>query len=235
MLAKKKKLSKKQIKEDKLVTYYTKILDLTEDYKQQLLIAAGVIVVIIAAIYIYNNKQEENQIAASTELSKILPIYEQKNYQQAISGQPGTSVTGLETLVDNYGSSEAGEVAKIYLGNSNYYLGNYQQALDHYGDYSGDLIEFKAASLAGQAACYYSLGNYEEAAKFYKKAANVSKINALNPSYLLSSGKMFILSGDLEEAEEIFKSIKEDYKKSTEASEIDRYIAEVKLKMESGF
>lgn len=230
MLAKKKKLSKKQIQEDSLVKYYTKVIELFEEYKQQFMIAGAVIVIIIAAIYIYNNKMEENQIAATTELSRVLPIYEQKNYQEAIDGQPGTSAIGLKTIVEDYGSSQAGEVAKIYLGNASYYLGNYDEALEYYSDYSGDQSEFKAAALAGQAACYSSKGDYEEAASKYEKAAGITKFNANNPSYLLQAGNMYLKTGAVESAKKVFNIIKNDYKTSTEARNIDRYLSEVELK-----
>jgi len=230
VLAKKKKLSKKQIKEDSLVKYYSKSLELFEEYKQQFMIAGAVIVIIIAAIYIYNNKMEENQISATTELSRVLPIYEQKNYLEAIEGQPGTSSIGLKTIVEEYGSSQAGEVAKIYLGNANYYLGNYDEALEYYSDYSGDQKEFKAAALAGQAACYVSKEEYGNAASTYEKAAGVSEFNANNPSYLLQAGNMYLKINDLQSAKKLFAKIKQDYKTSTEARNIDRYLMEVEIK-----
>jgi len=50
VLAKKKKLGKKNIKEDKLVTYYSKSLEYFELYRNQILIGAAAVAVIIAAI-----------------------------------------------------------------------------------------------------------------------------------------------------------------------------------------
>ena len=102
MLAKKKKLSKKQIKEDKLVTSYVKVVKFFEDYQQKIYIAAGAIAVIVVAIILYINKKEEDNIAATTELARVITIYESGAYQEAIDGRPGTNITGLQYIVDEW-------------------------------------------------------------------------------------------------------------------------------------
>ena len=59
MLQKKKKLSRKEIKEDKLVSTYYKTVGLYEENKSRILLYAGALVVLAAAIIFYiNNKKE---------------------------------------------------------------------------------------------------------------------------------------------------------------------------------
>jgi len=229
VLAKKKKITKKQMKEDKLVTVYTKVLEQFEAYQKQVFIAVGIIVVIVAGAYIYSIKQEENKEKATAELAKILPSIEQKQFQQAIDGQPGTGIVGLKKLVEDYGGTDPGETAKLMLANAEFYLGNYDEALKYYESYSGNIRDMKAAALAGQAACYENRGEYEKAASLFEKAANVFKENANNPGYLVSAGKNYLKTGNADAAKKSFEKVKTEYESTAEAKKIDRYLAEVKL------
>lgn len=230
MLAKRKKISKKEIKEDKLITYYSKALEFVETYSKQLIIGIGVLAVIVAGTVIYQNKITSDNIAATTALSKIIPNYEQKNYQSAIEGQPGTDLIGLKSIADNYGSSEQGEVAKLYLGNSYYYSGKYDEALKVYGDISGSQPSLSAAAFAGQGACFEAKNDYEQAAKEYEKAAHVYKFNALNSSYLLHSGIDYIKAKNYNAAKTVLNLVKKEYKTSQEAKDVDKYLDVVELK-----
>ncbi|MCO6472169.1 MAG: tetratricopeptide repeat protein [Melioribacteraceae bacterium] len=227
MLAKKKKLTKKQIKEDKLVTYYNKALEFFDDFKQQISIAAIAIAVIVVAIIVYNNKVESDNLAATTELSRVMPFYERGNYRQAIDGQPGTNNIGLFKIVDEYGSSEQGEVAKIYLANSYYYLGKIDSALTFYSDFGGSNKMFKATALAGEAACYHNMGEFEKAASKFESAAGIDKFNALNADYLLNAGLSYVEAGQKEDAKTVFEKLGEEYPNSAPGRDIGRYLVMV--------
>ncbi len=229
MLTKKKKLSKKQIKEDKLVTFYTQVLEKFEEYQKQVFIAAGIIVVIVAGIYIYSIKAEESEAKATAELAKVLPAIEQKQYQQAIDGQPGTGVIGLKKLVEDYSGTESGEAAKLMLANAEFYLGNYDEALKYYESYSGEIREMRAAAIAGQAACYEEKGEYEKAGNLFEKAANVFKLNANNPSYLVSAGRNYLKVNNFDNARKVFETVKNEYENSNEARNIERYLSKVEI------
>lgn len=230
MLAKKKKLSKKKIKEDKLITYYSKSLEFVETYSKQLIIGIVILVVIVAGTIIYQNKITSNNLAATAALSKIIPKYEQKNFQTAIKGQPGTDLIGLKSIVDNYGSSEQGEVAKLYLGNSYYYTGKYDKALKVYNDISGSQPSLSAAAIAGQGACLEAKNNFAQAAKEYEKAAHVYKFDALNSSYLFHAGIDYIKARNYNTAKTVLNLVKKKYKTSEEAREVDKYLALIELK-----
>ncbi|MCH9030108.1 MAG: hypothetical protein IH819_10980, partial [Bacteroidetes bacterium] len=137
MITKKKKLSKKEIKEDKLVSFMFRIEHFYEKYKSKLMLYGGILVVAIAAAYFYINKQDELNNRASLELSRVMNIFDSGSYLEAIEGRQGTNIIGLKRIVEEYGSTENGETAKIYLANAYSYLGNYEKAFKYYEDYSG--------------------------------------------------------------------------------------------------
>ena len=76
MITKKKKLSKKEIKEDKLVSFMFRIEHFYEKYKSKLMLYGGILVVAIAAAYFYINKQDELNNRASLELSRVMNIFD---------------------------------------------------------------------------------------------------------------------------------------------------------------
>ncbi len=211
MLTKKKKLSKKEIQEDKLVTSYYKAQELFEEYQKQIMVAAGVLAAIVIVIIFFVNRAETRNLEASAELARVLPIYDSGSFKESIEGRAGTNIIGLERIVNEYSGSEKGEIAKIYLGNAHYYSGNFDLAKEYYSDYSGSLPLFKAAAKAGLAGCYEAEGNFEEAADAYRNAAKVFEFNALNPYYLLNAGINYHKAGLKDKALESLEVVTTDY------------------------
>jgi len=225
MLQKKKKLSKKEIKEDKLLVFYKNAVVFFEENKNKVLTYAGVLVAVAAIVYFYVNQKSESNDKAGLELSRIMPLYDQGAYLEAIEGRQGTNIIGLKKLVEDYSGSENGETAKIYLANSYAFLGNYDEAFKYYEDYGGSIDYFEAASLAGQAGYYAVKEDYEKAANLYLKASKISQINSQNPDYLLNAGIYYLKTGEKEEAKILFNRIKDDYTTSLAYREVDKYLS----------
>lgn len=229
MLAKKKKLGKKNIKEDKLVTYYSKALEYFEVYRNQILIGAAAVVVIIAAIIYFGNQAQKTEIEAAEALAKASRLYQAGNYESAIQRSNATGAPSLADVAENYSGTESGEIARIYLANSYYYTGDYDKALENYEDYSGSNKLYKAAALAGIAACYEAKGEIEKAAKYYKDAAYTYKNNASNSQYLLNAAVNYLKIKKYDEAESLLNNLKENYASSAESREADKYLAEIEI------
>jgi len=227
MLTKKKKLSKKEIKEDKLVAlYYRSYSYFTENRQRLMMYAGGLVVLIVLVIFYINHRNQQNK-EAGIQLARVMSLYDGGAYLEAIEGQAGTNILGLKKIVEQYGSTENGETAKIYLANSYNYLGKTDDALKYYEDYGGSLNIYQAAAYAGAAGCYASKNNYEKAAELYKKAAHVSKSDVLNSDYLLHAGINYLNAGIKKDAKEMFDLIKKDYNTSTAFREVNKYLAQV--------
>ena len=227
MLTKKKKLSKKEIKEDKLIAFYYKSYAYLTENRQRLMMYSGGLVVLIVLIIFYLNHRAQQNKEAGVQLARVMNLYDNGAYLEAIEGQAGTNVLGLKKIVDQYGSTENGEIAKIYIANSYNYLGKSDEALKYFEDYDGGINMYKAAALAGAAGCYASKNNYEKAAELYKKAAHVSKDDVLNPDYLLHAGINYLNAGKAKEAKSMFDQIKKDYATSSAMRETGKYLAQV--------
>lgn len=225
MITKKRKLSRKEIKEDKLVSFVYKARSFYEEHTNKIFTYGAVAVVAVALAYFYVNQQKADNENAGVELSRTMILYDQGAYLQAIEGQQGTNIIGLKTIVEEYGGTENGESAKIFLANSYSFLGNYEEALKYYEDYSGSIDYFKAAAISGRAGYYASKKDYEEAADLYLEAAGITEVNALNPEYLLNAGINLLKAGNKEEAKTLFETIREKYSTSLAGREIGQYLA----------
>jgi tetratricopeptide (TPR) repeat protein len=227
MLTKKKKLSRKEIKEDKLVEFYYKAQSFYEGNKNRVFIYGGILVAVIFAVYLYLNYRSNQNQEAGTHLAKVMDVYDTGSFLEAIEGKQGSDLIGLKKIVQDYGSTENGETAKIYLANCYSYLGKYDDALKYYKNYDGDIDIYKASALAGQAGILSYRNQFGEAADLYLKASKVSKDDILDPEYMYEAAINFIQSGDKEEAKNLFESIKNDYKTSSVYSKVDRYLSQL--------
>jgi tetratricopeptide (TPR) repeat protein len=225
MLTKKKKLSRKEIKEDKLVSTYYKTFGFIQKNSSRFLTYGGILVVVVLAVLYYiNHKKQVNQ-EAGIALSRVIDSYDQGAYLEAIEGKAGTQNAGLKKIVEEYSGIENGETAKIYLANSYNNLGKFDEAFKYYQSYSGNIPMLEATALAGQGGYYTYKKEYEKAADLYRDAAHVSKFNAENPDYLLKAAINYIKAGKDADAKDLLTTIKNDYKTSDASKEVDRYLA----------
>ncbi|GIK21063.1 MAG: tetratricopeptide repeat protein [Ignavibacterium sp.] len=227
MLTKQKKLSRKQIKEDKLVEFYYKSQVFFEENKNKIMMYVGAAAVVVIAVILFLNYRSDQNEEAGYHLSKVMEMYDSGDYLGAIEGRKDTKLLGLKDIVSEYGSTENGETAKIYLANCYSNLGKADDAFKYYEDYSGDIDIFISASLAGQAS-YYALKNeYKKAADLYLKASRVIKKDVRNADYIYQAAVNYFEAGDLEQAKTLFETIKEEYKTSMVVSQVDRYLTQL--------
>lgn len=227
MLEKKKRISKKEIKQDTLVTSYYKAYNFFLENQVKILIGVSAVALVVVAIILYSNKKANDSIIAASLLAKVIPTYETGQFQQAIEGQKSTNMIGLKEIVDKYGSTDAGEAAKIYLANCYYNTGKFEEAMENFEDYGGSAPLFKATALAGEAAYYEWKKDFEKAAEFYQRAAKTSVSNPSNAEYIMKAGINLVKVGKKEEAKSLFQVIKQDYKTTSIAQEVDRYLAPI--------
>lgn len=180
-------------------------------------IGAGVIVIgLIAVFFVWRSKQAENSEHAEIMLSRVVGIYQQGEWRKAIDGDAkqkllNEPLRGLKEIASEYGSTHAGQIAKLYLGNSYYYLGKLDSAMRAFDDASEDGSLLKAAVESGKATIFEDKGNKEEAAKLFIRAASIEKINPMNADYTLAAARNYEQTGKKEEAIKIYRKMLEDY------------------------
>jgi tetratricopeptide (TPR) repeat protein len=227
MFKPKKKISKKELKHDKLVTWYFEVNDyVTKNQKTILTIGISVVVAALLVFFLYIKPHQENEELASTALGNITGFYDYRQYQMAMEGVPERNVIGLKKIVEDYGSTEAGEIAKIYLGNCYLIVKDYDNALKCFDDFSGSEKIFKVSAIAGKGSAYEAKKQYNEAAVEFEKAADKASDDLQSPENLMDAARNYNLAGNKQKAVALIEKIKSDYPKSIYARDYERYLAE---------
>lgn len=229
MLKPRKKITKKELKQDKLVTTYFKTVDFLRNNKKIVSGTLTGLVIAVIVIVAYMNNVRSNNTKAATELSQVLDLFNGGAYQVAINGDPARNIAGLKSIVDNYGGSESGEQAKIYLADCYYYQGDYDDALKYFKDYGGSDKFLRASADAGQAEVYEVRGDYAKAANYYDRAAARDPKNFLTAQYLVAGARDYIKTGKKDRALALLDRAKKDFPNSPYASNLDYYIAQAKI------
>lgn len=230
MLKARKRIKHKELKQDKLVTSYFKVrtwFDNPEN-KRKLGIAAGIVAVLIIAVFLYISNRKAKNEEAETKLSAILTLYQQGKYNEAVNGDAAAGIIGLNEIVANYGRTEAGQTARFFLANCQYNLKDYDNALKNYEDYSGSNDILESSCISGMGAIYEAKGDLKKAGEYYEKAAKVSKELVTNQENLFYAVRVYTQLGDKENANRVYKQLKEDYPKSKYVNDAKRYEVEFK-------
>lgn len=229
MLRPTKKISKKELKQDRLITTYMQATGWYEKHKRPISMAITAVVVVIVALVVYFKNQGDTNERGFTQLSAIQPFYDNAQYQQAIDGVPERNIVGLKTIVEDAGGTRAGNLARFYLADAYYQLGNHAEALTHFEDasMSDDLLE--ASRLAGIAACHEALGDHREAGRYFERAASNDPTEGNAADHLSNAARNYAQAGDKERALDILKRIKKNYPTTTYGRDADRYINELSV------
>lgn len=229
MLQPKKKITKKEMKEDALISSYVKATTFYEENKKNISVGFTALVVIVAAVFFYlKNKSDDNE-RATTELSKVYSYYDNGQYQIAIDGVKERNVIGLKAIAEEYGSTRAGSMAKLYLGNCYFALGNFTDALKEYEDFSPEGELLTVSRYAGIGSCNEALGNFKEAAENFEKAASKYSNDLNAAENFNAAARNYAAAGMKEQALDLYRKIKKNYPTTTFAREADRHIAKLSV------
>ena len=126
-------------------------------------------------------------------------------------------------IADNYGATKAGDLAHFYAGIGLLKQGKYDDAIEHLKDFSSSdlLVQARAYSLIGDA--YMEKKSYDEAADYYKKAADYKPNKYFTPGYLMKLAVAYEQAKQNDKAIEAYNDIIEKYAQSTEAVSAKKY------------
>jgi tetratricopeptide (TPR) repeat protein len=193
-----------------------------EKNKKAIIIAVvAIIAVIVCAILANNYYFEPRQQDASTELAKSQELFQQQDYAKALEG--------FQKVAAEYGSTDAGNLAQLYIGLCQAQLGKWQEAVNALESFSArddQMISPAAEGALGNA--YANLNQLDKAVEHLKKAASKADNNSLSPTWLIQAGEILENQGKKAEALKLYQEVKDKYFNSMQYQTIDAYIERVK-------
>ena len=193
-----------------------------EKYKKAIIGGVvAVVAVIVCAILVNNYYLEPRSNEASTELAKSQELFDAQQYDKAL--------TGFQKVANEYSSTDAGNLAQLYIGLCQANLGKWQEAVNALENFSGkddQMISPAAEGALGNA--YANLKQYDEAVKHLTSAAKMADNNSLSPTFLIQAGEILESQGKKDEALKLYEEVKEKYFQSMQYQSIDKYIERCK-------
>jgi tetratricopeptide (TPR) repeat protein len=226
MLKPQKKVSRREIKEDKLVTTYFETRKWVEENKRIVGYIIATPLIIVALGFWWHQKTNEWNDQATTMVAKIFHYYDEGRYEMAINGVPQEGTQGLQAIVDEHGSTKTGQLVKLYLANAYFALKNFDKALEYYEAISVSDKMVTATAYTGMAACYEVQGDHSKAAAYFEKAAAKNMTLGQAPENLQRSAMNYAVAGKKEKAVELLQTLKKEFPTSVVARDVDRLIAE---------
>ena len=190
-----------------------------EKNQKNIMYALIAVVVVVAASWGWNYLKESNKAKAENEIYTAQFLFEEGDYEQALAG--------FEAVIDEYGSTNAGNLAKAYAGLCQKNLGNVQEAISLLKSYSGNDNIIAPAILSALGDCYVESDNNSEAAKTFEKAAKAADNAEFTPLFLKKAGLAYEAAGDNASALKVYQNIRDNWFETSVGQLIDKYIVRV--------
>lgn len=222
MLKPKKKITKKQIKRDKLLEVLFKIEVFTKSNIKTLTYAGGALLLILVLSFFFLKSKRTAEIKSASVLGLAQFSYINRDYDDVI--------VRLSEAVEKYSGTKSAAVGAFYLASSYYEKGEYERAEKYFRKYidnnTGDEI-LLSSSYAGIAACYENKSEYLKAAQMYEKAAEKASHKFLRLQYLYSAARNYMMIENYSRAKELYNEIYRSDPKYSLKSKVEADIAKI--------
>lgn len=198
-----KRLKKRQLKEDQLITTTVRLSQFIQDHFTQVISGVIILVAAIGVILFTANVRRNAAAEAEAEFAVAMNAYKYTDRSAAAASFRG--------VTDRYGNHKVGILALYFLGEC--YLSQflYDEAIiafERYVEKSEAGGEFVVAARVGRALCYDGLENYIEGARTLEALAQ--DMNKEDPRYIdvcFEAGRLFELSGNRKAAEDYYEIV----------------------------
>lgn len=184
---------------------------------------AAVIILIVAGFFGFKYYKKNQNLDGQKAMFQAVYYFEQDSFNLALEGDGNNA--GFKEIINRYGMTDAANLANYYAGVCYLKQGDFKTArtfLESFG--SNDLlIQARAYSLIGDT--YMEEANYEEAAKFYGKAANHEPNRFFSPAYLMKEALAYEKLNQNDKAKEAYEKIITQFVGSPEYQNARKYKA----------
>ncbi len=207
-----------------------------EKNKQMVNYVGGGLVAIIAGILFfqlyYLPTQEAEAVNESFWAEKF---FEKDSFNIALNGGANVvtadgpkQMMGFTAIADQYGMTRTGNLANYYAGVCLLRTGKFADAIDYLKKYSNSDQVIAPIAQGAIGDCYMELNQFDDAITHYQKAADIVDNKFTSPYFLKKLGFACELKGDYSRAVESYERIDKEYRQSTEARDIAKFIARAK-------
>ncbi len=189
-------------------------------------IAIGLLL-IVGGYFGFQYYIDKQNVEANNQMFQAVFYFESDSLDLALNGD-GNNL-GFKDISAEFGMTKAGNLANFYAGSCFLKKGDFKSAILYLDDYSSSdlLVQARAYSLIGDA--HMELEAYEDAAKFYDKAANYKPNKFFTPTYLMKAALAYEKLNETAKAITAYDKVINEYFDSSEYQKARKF----KAKLES--
>lgn len=219
---------KKQTVEDQNLENVQEALNTTsvwiEKNQNKLTWAVTIIVAIVVGVLALNTYViKPKAVEVSNENAKAVTYFMQGDWEKALNGDDAECL-GFQAIADEYKCYQSGKLAALYAGICYYQMEQYEDAAAYLSKFSANDLTIEPAALQLLGDAYVQMEEYAKAVKAFEAAAK-SGNDLIAPMSLKKAGLVYLELDNKAAAKKAFKTIKAEYPASTEAQDIEKYIA----------
>lgn len=212
---------------DNIEQSLTKTEQFLENNAKQVGIVVGAVVAVVLLFFAYNTyvvgpKAEE----AGKEMAKAIKWFETDSMDLALNGNG--RYYGFLDIIEEFGGTPSGNSAHYYAGLAYLTQGNFEDAIDQLDRYSASDVATAAMASGAIGDAFAELDQLDDAADYYKKAANATDNDFTTPLFLWKAGLALEAQGETAKAVALYEQIAADYPDSRQAAGIESVIAALK-------
>lgn len=201
------RISKHRLKHDEFADDMLRTVNFIKRYSTEVLaVAVGLLVIAVGLVFISQNRTKSEQ-QASQMLNSA--------HGALMAGSTPQAQEGYREISSRFGSTAAGQEARVYLANLSFQQRNYEEALKLYREClksnPRNPILLNAA-MTGVAACLEQQGDLAGAAgQYLATAKRLPREEHLAASALLEAGRCYSEAGMAESARQAYQKMIDDY------------------------
>ena len=199
-----------------------------EENKQKVALGGGIMAVLIVAIvFIFAKWLPDRNLKAEREMFPAEEVFRKDSFDIALNGNG--LVKGFLDIKKKYSFTKSANLANYYIGICYLNKKDYKNAVDYLNSYSTSDPILGAAKLNAIGDACADQNKCDDAASYYRKAADFSDNEQYTPYYLLKLGMYYEYQKKYKEAKEIYAKVKEKYPQTREGQEVEKYLARVNI------
>jgi len=215
------RITKKEMKQDKFVTYSLKVSEWIQKHLNEVLMGAGGVILVAVIMFFIFSSQAKRERKASELLGRA--------NLELQAGNIGQAVTDLQTVVNKYGGTKSAGKASFFLASAYFYAKDFVQAQSMFEKYLKKYKEdvlLTASAQAGIADCHMQRGNFIQAGEDFLKAASLTPQSFLAPQYLIKAAFAYLKADQKDKAREALNILIKEYPDSPEVHRAKIQLAE---------
>lgn len=141
---------------------------------------------------------------------------------------------GFLDIIDDYGSTPSGNLARYYAGAIYLKQGEFDEAIRLLKRFKAKdpMVGPSALRMLGDA--HLELNKPDDAVSYYLKAAERADNDLLTPEFLMRAGNTYEIMKEWNKALDIYNRIRKEYPGTYRSNNIEKYIARVEAYIEHG-